>query len=165
MLIDIFQVERASIDFSATQTRKKVKTQDTNFFDVQDVAHFSEEAVNLANQMNSRNTPHIDPEGKNITDSELKLETNLEKIVKNKFRSYVIRPEYRNTTEEAAEKGDGRDGNGDDGNSGNEGKIKKIREKIEEVYASDLPDPAKETIVKGLKKQIDILMAEMSRKK
>ena len=40
-----------------------------------------------------------------------------------------------------------------------------IREKIEEVYASDLPNPAKETIVKGLKKQIDILMAEMSRKK
>ncbi len=77
MLIDIFQVERASIDFSATQTRKKVKTQDTNFFDVQDVAHFSEEAVNLANQMNSRNTPHIDPEGKNITDSELKLETKV----------------------------------------------------------------------------------------
>lgn len=165
MLIDIFQVERSNMDLSTTQGRKKTKIQNTNFFNVQDVAKFSEEAVNLASQMKSRNMQLIDEKNISIADSELKLETNLEKIVENKFRSYVLRPEYKNTTEEAAKKGDGGDGNSDDGNSGNEGKIKKIREKIEEVYASDLPDAAKETIVEGLKKQIDMLMAEMSRKK
>lgn len=164
MYIDIFQVERSNIDLSTTQVRKKNKAQNTNFFDVQDVVNFSEEAVTLANQMRNNNIPHSNEGSTKITDSELILETNLEKIVKNKFRSYVMRPEYRNTTEEAAEKGDGGDGKGDDGNSGNEGKIKKLREKIEEVYSSDLPDPAKETIVKGLKKQIDLLMAEMRRK-
>lgn len=41
-----------------------------------------------------------------------------------------------------------------------EKQIKELQKRIEQVYASDLSDVAKETVVKGLREQMDALMQE-----
>ena len=46
--------------------------------------------------------------------------------------------------------------------NGIEAKIKKLTAKMEQIYASDMPDPAKDAAAKVIKKQIDELLAQQT---
>lgn len=52
------------------------------------------------------------------------------------------------------------DGEGDGDENGIEAKIKKLTAKMEQIYASDMPDPAKDAAAKVIKRQIDELLAQ-----
>ena len=67
----------------------------------------------------------------------------------------------RNTKQSDAASG-GMDDEDDADENGIEAKIKKLTAKMEQIYASDMPDPAKDAAAKVIKKQIDELLAQQT---
>ena len=67
----------------------------------------------------------------------------------------------RNTKQTDAASG-GMDDEDDADENGIEAKIKKLTAKMEQIYASDMPDPAKDAAAKVIKKQIDELLAQQT---
>lgn len=128
-----------------------------------DTVSFSEEAYRCLEKMLSKKMSNQQSDMEEIPYAQdcfiEKQESSGNSLLENRFRSYVIRPEYGKTDKTTLAKGDGGDGNGSDG-SEIEGKIKELRKKIEQIYNSDLPEVAKECAVKGIKKQIDDLLSQ-----
>lgn len=67
----------------------------------------------------------------------------------------------RNTKQSDAASG-GMDDEDDADENGIEAKIKKLTAKMEQIYASDMPDPVKDAAAKVIKKQIDELLAQQT---
>jgi hypothetical protein len=157
------QLNSASLFEVQPARERQTKGSDSSFIDTRDTVSISEEARSLANQLWKQQTEAYEQAAKEEgedskgTDDAGDPKNQDGLSLKGLFRSF-LRPAY------GVQLGGERDEEAESATNDEEEKIddeiERLRQEMEKIYASDLPEEAKEAATDGIQERIEALLAQ-----